>query len=213
MSDATPEPFAAYHRAARRMTLARVIPTVIAAFAIATGLGYMAGAAPAAPSSVAVQESPAPHASPMPDAVDPTGMAARLPQPAAPAVAPPPVAAALPTLATTGQAEWSIAIDTTGYQAEIDKCLWVRMDLGVHAPIVGAHNYCGGDVVLGMAIGDAVTLAGVGLDGDYTVVAVRDARAGDNASAATDRLGGIVILQTCYWGNSGAERLVALDSR
>ena len=85
------------------------------------------------------------------------------------------------------------------------------MDLGVHAPIVGKHNYCGGDVVLAMAIGDTVTLAGVGLDGTYTVAATRDAQAGDYAKLATDGLGGTVILQTCYWGDSGAERLVALD--
>ena len=85
------------------------------------------------------------------------------------------------------------------------------MDLGVHAPVVGKHNYCGGDVVLAMAIGDTVTLAGVGLDGTYTVVATRDAQAGDYAKVATDGLGGSVILQTCYWGNTGAERLVALD--
>ena len=215
MSDATPDPFAAYHRAGRRMTLARVIPAVIAALAIGSGLGYVAGAAPAAPPAAVEQDSPAQAVGPASDAVEPPAPAAQLPQPGAPAGAPlgapQPAAPALPTLATTGQAEWSISIDTTGYQAEIDRCLWVRMDLGVHAPVVGKHNYCGGDVVLAMAIGDTVTLAGVGLDGRYTVVATRDAQAGDYAKVATDGLGGSVILQTCYWGNTGAERLVALD--
>ena len=211
MSDATPDPFAAYHRAGRRMTLARVIPAVIAALAIGIGLGYVAGAAPAAPPAAMEQDSPAQAVGPAPDAVGPPTVAAQLPQPSAPGDAPQPAAPALPTLATTGQAEWSISIDTTGYQAEIDQCLWVRMDLGVHAPVVGKHNYCGGDVVLAMAIGDTVTLAGVGLDGTYTVVATRDAQAGDYAKVATDGLGGSVILQTCYWGNTGAERLVALD--
>ena len=136
-----------------------------------------------------------------------------MPQPAAQPDATTPAPATPPTLATTGQAEWLIAIDTTGYQAEIDSCLWVRMDLGTHAPVVGAHNYCGGDIVLGMAIGDSVTLSGAGLDGAYRVVSARDARAGDNAQAATDGLGGAVILQTCYWGANGAERLVALDRK
>ena len=211
MSDATPDPFAAYHRAGRRMTLARVIPAVIAALALGIGLGYVAGTAPAAPPAAVGQDSPAQAVGPAPDAVGPPNPAAQLPQPGAPLGAPPPAAPALPTLAATGQAEWSIPIDTTGYQAEIDQCLWVRMDLGVHAPVVGKHNYCGGDVVLAMAIGDTVTLAGVGLDGRYTVAATRDAQAGDYARVATDGLGGTVILQTCYWGDSGAERLVALD--
>lgn len=215
MSDATPDPFAAYHRAGRWMTLARVIPAVIAALAIGTGLGYVAGSAPAAPPAAVEQDSRAQAVGPAPDAVEPPIPADQLPQPGtqpgAPGEAAQPGAPAPPTLATTGQAEWSISIDTTGYQAEIDQCLWVRMDLGVHAPIVGKHNYCGGDVVLAMAIGDTVTLAGVGLDGTYTVAATRDAQAGDYAKLATDGLGGTVILQTCYWGDSGAERLVALD--
>ncbi|MBC7591068.1 MAG: hypothetical protein H7226_08515 [Salinibacterium sp.] len=203
------DPFAAYHRAGRRMTLARVIPASMAALAVAAGLGYLAGATPAAPPT-AVQDSSAtaPAASADPDLATPP--AAILPQPATEAPAPlsPP-----PVLAVTGTQQWSIDIDTTGYQAEIDDCLWVRMDLGVHAPVVGAHNYCGGDVILGMAIGDSVTLSGVGLDGAYTVVSSRDARAGDNAHVATDGLGGTVILQTCYWGTDGAERLVALAPR
>lgn len=208
---AAPDPFAEYHRAGRRITLTRVIPAVIAALAIGTGLGFLAGNTPAAPPAAVEQASPAPFAAPAPDAVEPPIVAAQLPQPAAPAGAPATETPALPTLATTGQGEWSIAIDTTGYQAEIDQCLWVRMDLGVHAPIVGKHNYCGGDIVLGMSIGDTVTLSGVGLDGTYTVIAARDAQAGDYAKVATDGLGGSVILQTCYWGDSGAERLVALD--
>jgi hypothetical protein len=212
VSEDTPDPFVAYHRAGRRMTLARAIPTVIVALAIGTGFGFVAGTAPAALPPAAVQVSPAEATTALP-AAPPAAppAAAQLPQPAAPSGAPVPEAPDPPTLATTGQSEWSIAIDTTGYQAEVDRCLWVRMDLGVHAPIVGKHNYCGGDVVLGMAIGDTVTLSGVGLDGTYTVTATRDARAGDYAKVATDGLGGTVILQTCYWGDTGAERLVALD--
>ncbi|WP_309619640.1 hypothetical protein [Salinibacterium sp.] len=203
MSDATPDPFAAYHLAGRRMTVARVIPTAIAALAIATGLGYLTASTPPAPAA-ATQDSTAPA----PADASVIAPAAALPLPAeASATA---ALAAPPTLAATGQPRWSIDIDTVGYQPEIDACHWVRMDLGLYAPLVGAHNYCGGDIVLGMAIGDSVTLAGVGLDGDYTVTAVRDAVAGDNARRATDGLGGSVILQTCYWGSDGREKLVAL---
>jgi len=110
----------------------------------------------------------------------------------------------------TDPASWTISIDTRGYQQEIDECLWVRMDLGGHAPIVGAHNYCGGRVVLEMDLGDVVTLAGTELDGTYLVSDARDARAGDIAETAIEGMAGHVILQTCYWGNGSDVRLVGL---
>ena len=104
-----------------------------------------------------------------------------------------------------------IGIDTVGYQKELDRCLWVRMDLGATAPIVGRHNYCGGDVVLGLDPGDRVDLEGKGLDGSYVVSGTRDAHAGDNALEATRGLAAAVILQTCDY-DKDAVRLVALAS-
>lgn len=115
----------------------------------------------------------------------------------------------LPTLAVDAPIH-AIAIDTTGYQAELDACDWVRMDLSAAAPIVGAHNYCGGDIVLGMQPGDTVVLSGEGLDGTYVVTEIRDAVAGDSASAATAGMNVAAILQTCYWGDGDAVRLVGL---
>jgi hypothetical protein len=84
------------------------------------------------------------------------------------------------------------------------------MELAADAPIVGAHNNCGGSVVLEMLIGDAVTLTGTGLDGRYVVAAERDGQAGENAAAATAGFGADVVLQTCYWNSGGQERLLAL---
>lgn len=115
----------------------------------------------------------------------------------------------LPTLAVDAP-RYSIAIDTTGYQTELDACDWVRMDLTAAAPIVGAHNYCGGDVVLGMQPGDTVVLSGEGLDGTYVVTEIRDAVAGGSASLATAGMEVAAILQTCYWGDDDAVRLVGL---
>jgi hypothetical protein len=131
-----------------------------------------------------------------------------LPAPAA-SVAASPTPAPLPSTGPDSKT-WSIAIDTTGYQAEIDQCLWVRMDLGLEAPIVGAHNYCGGSVVLEMAVGDLVVLTGTNLDGTYRVTGEKLANAGDNAAAATEGLEAVVILQTCFWVNDGSERLIGL---
>lgn len=102
-----------------------------------------------------------------------------------------------------------ITVDTRGYQQELDQCLWVRMDLGAVAPIVGAHNYCGGDIVLDLQPGDRVYLVGQGLDGAYRVDASRDGYPGQPADEATAGLTASVILQTCYW-TSGDVRLLAL---
>ena len=115
-----------------------------------------------------------------------------------------------PALPTTGPDSWAIAVDTRGYQAEIDECLWVRMDLGGQAPIVGAHNYCGGGVVLEMDLGDVVAMTGTELDGRYVVSDARDARAGDTAATAIKGMVGSLILQTCYWSDDGTVRLVGL---
>jgi len=136
--------------------------------------------------------------------------AVALPAPATAAVDSSASTATQPSLPTTGSASWAIAVDTTGYQAEIDECLWVRMDLGGQAPIVGAHNYCGGGVVLEMEFGDVVTMTGTGLDGRYLVSDARDARAGDIAAAAIKGMVGSLILQTCYWSDDGTVRLVGL---
>lgn len=216
------DPFSAYHRAARRMRLSRAIG-IVAFVALSAGFGYVIGSA--APQSLAgVRSSSAVDRAPA-DSSAPSGSGASsgsgqtasaedgaLPQPPSiPAQAP---ATDTPvTLPTTGPTTWSIAIATTGYQAEIDRCQWVRMDLGAAAPIVGAHNYCGGDIVLAMAVGDTVTLSGTNLDGTYSVTADRDAHAGDRAGIATSGMIADVILQTCYWSSNGEERLIALARR
>lgn len=106
-------------------------------------------------------------------------------------------------------ASYEITISTSGFQAEVDRCVWVRMDLGAAAPIVGAHNRCGGDIVLSMQPGDVVTLRGEGLNSRYLVTDSRDARPGDVAADATAGMVAAVILQTCYWHNDQV-RLVGM---
>ena len=108
---------------------------------------------------------------------------------------------------------WSISIATVGMQAEIDACQWVRMDFTAEVvlPVVAAHNFCGGGIVLDMQGGDTVALAGTGLDGLYVVVAAQDAWADSDAADAISGLAGDVVLQTCYWTDDGQERLVGLQ--
>jgi hypothetical protein len=107
---------------------------------------------------------------------------------------------------------WQIGISAFGWQAELDACQWVLMDMvaSVPLPIVAAHNYCGGGIVLEMQPGDTVTLGGYGYDGVYVVTGSRDAWSGGDAAVAVSGMDGDVVLQTCYWDDDGTERLVSL---
>lgn len=109
--------------------------------------------------------------------------------------------------------DWTIAITAVGLQAEVDQCQWVRMDFSsaVPLPIVAAHNFCGGGIVLEMTIGQSVVLSGTGLDGRYVVVGSKDAWADQDATDALSGLAGDVILQTCYWDDNGHLMLVTLQ--
>ena len=111
----------------------------------------------------------------------------------------------------SGPAAFRIVVTATGYQVELNACQWVRMNLLGTAPFVGAHTSCGGAAVLTMKVGDLVTLMGQGLDGTYRVAEARDAHAGDLATTATAGMTASVVLQTCYHGTGGRERLVGLQ--
>ena len=199
MSDSNP--FTSFHRRRWWVRLGARAATLAATATLVGGVVSLASAAPGPRAAVAhptVLAAPV-NAVAVATLPEPSPTSANVP--AEPLAAP----AALPRTGT-----WAIDIDTTGYQTEIDACLWVRMDLGAAAPFVGAHNYCGGDIVLTMEVGDTVTLRGTSLDGEYEVSNSVDAWAGDSARAATDGLSADVILQTCYWQSNGRERLVAL---
>lgn len=200
--DATDEAvFAAYHRQDRSRKTLQLMAGAVTLFAGVT-LVALLGSAGSAATVVAQTPLAVPTATAEPTAT-PAVVAVALPAPAAdvvPSVAPAPA----------DDGPWRIAIDTSGYQAELDACLWVRMDLGAVAPIVGAHTSCGGSVILEMATGDPVVLTGTGLDGAYLVADSRDAEVGAVAATATAGLTADVILQTCYPGADGRVRLVAL---
>ncbi len=194
------------------MSLLKAGGACLAAAALVAGVVQLAAGAPGYVPVVSSQALPAPATT----ATAPNNSTAN----AAPSPTPSPTAAPLaesiaaaPTASTptASAGRWAIAIDTTGYQDELDQCLWVRMDLGAAAPIVGAHNNCGGSIVLDMHIGDTVTLVGAALDGTYVVFDSRDAHAGDEAAEATAGWNAAVILQTCYWNSGGEERLLALQ--
>jgi hypothetical protein len=131
------------------------------------------------------------------------------PEPSATQLHPSSPATAVP--APSGPAAFQIVVTATGYQAELNACQWVRMNLLGTAPFVGAHTSCGGAEVLTMKVGDLVTLDGQGLDGTYRVTGSRDAHAGDLATTATAGMTASVVLQTCYHGTGGRERLVGLE--
>lgn len=201
--------FRAFHRRRLLVTSLTRIAVVGSAAALVIGLLQVVAAAPEPGADVvSAAEAQIPGA--------PVNAAQEtLPQPTSTTTAVPQAPELLPVTADGEPAasllrSWAIDVDTVGYQTELDACLWVRMDLGAAAPIVGAHNFCGGGVVLEMGKGDSVTLTGTSLDGVYEVVDARDAFAGDYAAEATEGMTADVILQTCYWGNDGRALLIAL---
>ncbi len=199
--------FAEYHRVGRARSARLVVAGgAVVVLAIFAGFALSPALAQPVPAS-----APAALVSPSPSAATPLAIPTETPSPA-PVVLPSPASAATaatePPVAT--DPNWSIRIGATGYQTELDACQWVRMDLAAVASIVGAHNSCGGAIVITMEAGDPVSLAGQGLDGAYVVAEARDAHAGDVAAAATAGMTADVILQTCYSGTGGRVRLVAL---
>lgn len=199
--------FAAYHRHRDSAIALRVVGTTTALLVGGALLAFVVAAAPTAPSQVAAtpptKTSLVPGRTPAAAALvlpTPTPESTPIAEEAAAVVPPPPVE----------DSAWQVGVDASGYQSELDACLWVRMNLDAVAPIVGAHRTCGGSIVLDMALADAVRIDGEGLDGDYIVTDARDALAGDVAATATAGLVADVILQTCYPGADSRVRLVAL---
>lgn len=211
--------FRSFHRGRLLASLRVRVPLVIVVGAmIAAGVAVSASATPTAGIDAASGSTiiAAPSA-PLAGGVAAADTAAA-PSPEAPALILPaegstidPAVASVAAEATTPVAPtplYSIAVTARGHQAELDACQWVRMDVGAIAPIVGAHNFCHGDEVLALAVGDVVTVTGTDLDGDYQVTGSRDARAGDNGASATAGLAGDIIFQTCYWDDARGLRLV-----
>jgi hypothetical protein len=214
---ATSDPvFADYHRRARRRR-AGGVALVLAASAGIVGLAgwWTSGVESTTPASVRVgverasATDPAPDPAPSAPAAAPAAALAGDPG-STPATAPTPEPAPPSTLAHTSPDAVAITVTASGYQAELDACQWVRMDLGAIAPIVGAHTRCGGSVVLAMQPGDVVDLRGQGLDGTYRVSSTREAHAGDPAGAATAGMAADVLLQTCFPSGDGRVRLVGV---
>ena len=213
----TDSPFDDVHRAHGRRIAAIVTGWVVAAGIVIGGMAAVGSAsAQPAPTDATI---PFDAAAAVSEAV---ATVSATPAPATPAPATPAPVATTPTIAPaasapapvppapSGPTSRTITITATGYQAELDACQWVRMNLLDTVPMVGAHTSCGGSLVLGLHDGDIVRLVGQGLDGTYRVIDSRDARSGDDAAAATAGMGAAIILQTCYPGTSGRVRLVGL---
>jgi hypothetical protein len=194
----TESPFDDVHRAQGRR-----IAAIVGGWAVAAGIVVAGMAAVGSASAQPVSK----------DATIPfDGVAAVTAVSSAPVpVAPPPATVPVPAPpVVAGPVVRTITIAATGYQAELDACQWVRMDLLDTVPMVGAHTSCGGSMVLALHDGDVVRLVGQGLDGTYRTLDSRDAHSGDDAATATDGMDAAIILQTCYPGTSGRVRLVGL---
>ena len=202
-----PGPFVAVHRAQRIAVTVKFVAVGVPLIAVIVGLcalGAAGTASAAPPDKLAVVTSTSTNMHPT---ALPTAPPTPLPTPTSISSAPPTSAPATPAQ----PAVTVITITATGYQQQLDQCQWVRMDLDAIGPIVGAHTQCGGAVVLTLRPGQLVQLRGQGLDGMYVVTDSRDAHAGDDAQTATAGMQATVVLQTCYPGTDGLERLVGLE--
>jgi len=215
------DPFRAYHRAGARVVARRALTAAALAAVVLAPIGWASGAGgatnPALVTELALAEAQRLAVQPVaveppPDPEPPTGDGAVVVPRDAPTAAPaaPESAQEPPSGRPADPVAAEIAIDTVGYQEELDRCLWVKMSLTPIAPIVAAHNYCGGDVVLGLGRGDRVRLSGLELDGVYVVTGDREVRTGELVSVATEGLVADVILQTCFW-RTGTTRLVTVE--
>lgn len=205
--------FEAFHRSRRsRLVGVSVRAAVVCSLVVAAVWGVAASSIPLPAAGAAATPATAlagqPAAAVLADAAPPTA------QPVAPSsdpttAPPPPIVENPAPVILAPVSTYSIAVTARGYQAELDACQWVRMDIGAVAPIVGAHNYCHGDQVLAMQVGEIVTVTGADLDGDYQIIGSRDAHAGDSAADATVGMGGDLLFQTCYYDKSRGLRLVS----
>ncbi|WP_062525585.1 hypothetical protein [Demequina rhizosphaerae] len=89
---------------------------------------------------------------------------------------------------------YSFDVRLTGHQEALDLCAgWVFEDF-MAGDVVSSHNHCGGDVVLGLDVGDTVELTGHAA-GDYTVTQLITVPKHSPASV----LAGGLWMQTCLW--------------
>ncbi|WP_156156053.1 hypothetical protein [Demequina maris] len=89
---------------------------------------------------------------------------------------------------------YAFDVRLTGHQEALDLCAgWVFEDF-VAGDVVSAHNHCGGDVVLDLEVGDAVTLTGYAA-GEYEITQLLTVPKYTPASV----LAGGLWMQTCLW--------------
>ncbi|WP_062288429.1 hypothetical protein [Demequina phytophila] len=107
--------------------------------------------------------------------------------------------------ASAARGGYAFDVRLTGHQEALDLCAgWVFEDF-MAGDVVSSHNHCGGDVVLGLEVGDAVALTGYA-EGRYTVTQLKTV---PRYSPATVLEGGL-WMQTCLW-DSDLMRLARLS--
>lgn len=119
---------------------------------------------------------------------------------------PPPAVLPVPTEPVSDVRSFSVDVSASGGRAELDKCSdWTHLQgftttAAIPQPILAAHNRCGGDVVLGMAVGDEVLISGESSPGVYTVSGFFDTSYSPTPEDFASKASGDVLLQTCFYG-------------
>jgi hypothetical protein len=99
-------------------------------------------------------------------------------------------------------------LGATGGKGLVDRCDGTFTEMESYErdglpPVWAAHNNCGGDVVLPLAIGDLVDLEHDGATVRYRVIDVRETSKVWVTTEAIIGLHGELALQSCFYGGSG----------
>lgn len=96
--------------------------------------------------------------------------------------------------------QYTIKISNTGGETQMDYCAGGFTNMveyqGVgNKTLLSAHNSCGGDIILPIAMGDHVVIEG---QGTYVVTDIRDTP--KNAYIEdVENMNGTILVQTCYY--------------
>ncbi|PPF74911.1 hypothetical protein [Pseudoclavibacter sp. Z016] len=118
----------------------------------------------------------------------------------------------------TGEQLPELRLGVLGPESLMDVCDGTFPQLEQYAtdpalqPMYAAHNGCGGDVILPLDLGDAVTVAAAdGSSSQYEVTDLRDVAKHGSTTNDAHGMTGAIVLQTCHWGEP-LMRLTALTA-
>lgn len=114
----------------------------------------------------------------------------------------------------------TVTLGGAGGQAELDVCDGTFIEMTQYdpggeldlPPTYSAHNGCGGDIILHLAVGTEVTVIDTAGQGtDYVITEELTTRQFATATSDLTGLDGDLLLQSCFWDNT-TMRFISLEA-